>query len=359
MLRPIFTILLLLLVNSQIAQDMIVYYESQPGQSQTDTLYVYFQSLTGQPIDVASVTLSVCYTSGAQLQPTQVQSDFAAQWGTTYEVCTSEAELASYDGIQFANRAKYGITTLNPSGISIPAISTGLGQLMMKLPFSVSGTSYGQYHIENATQNRVNEIGTSQGNNVNFITWNAAQPFPVEWLSFHAEANEAGAVELSWETATELNNDYFEIEKSFDGLLFQSLSRVKGMLQSSRTQSYAYLDNGYMREKMFYRIKQVDLNGAFSYSNVVEVNMSNILEKHFQVSPVPFDDQLTVYARYDLPSDLSLSLFDVTGRLVSSHLWKAGQTEMQISTGQLKPGVYIMKIVDSFGKVENTPIVKK
>lgn len=359
MLRPLFTILLLLAVNSQIAQDMIVYYESQPGQSQTDTLYVYFQSLTGQPIDVSSVTLSFCYTSSAQLQPTHVQSKFASQWGNPYEVCTSAPEFASYEGIQFSNRAKYGITTLNPSGISIPPVGNGLGQLMLKLPFSVSGSAYGQYYVESTVQNPVNEIGNNQGNPIDFVTWNAAYPFPVEWLNFQAKPTEEGHVRLDWQTANELNNNYFEVEKSFDGDLFQSLDRVDGKLNSAETQSYRYLDKGYMRAEIFYRIKQVDINGAFSYSDMVRVRMTNLLDKNFQVSPIPFEDHLTIQAKGIQERDVQLALYDVTGRLLVTKFWQAGQNEMSIPTAQLKPGVYILKIVDSFGKVESTPLVKK
>lgn len=359
MLRPLLTILLLLAVNSQIAQDMIVYYESQPGQNQTDTLYVYFQSLTGQSLDVSSVTMSVCYTGSAQLQPSHVKSEFASLWGTSYELCSSEAELASYEGIQFANRAKYGITTLSPSGVTIPAATSGLGVLMLKLPFNVSGSAYGQYYLESTAQNAVNEIGNNQGNPIDFVTWNAASPFPVEWLNFHAQATDAGHVNLDWQTASELNNNYFEVEKSFDGAFFQSLDRLGGESQSSEVQSYTYVDTGHMRAEMFYRIKQVDINGAFSYSDMIQVNMTHVLNKNFKVSPVPFDDQFTIQATGTQESDNQVSIYDVTGRLIVTHYWEAGQQQMTIPTTQLKSGVYILKIVDSFGKVESTPLVKK
>jgi len=359
MLRPIFTILLLLAVNSQMAQDLIVYYESQPGQSQTDTLYVYFQSLTGQAIDISSVTMSFCYTSSAQLQPTHVSSEFSTQWGGNYEVCTSDAELTSYDGTQFAHRAKYAITTLNPAGITIPAVTNGLGQLMLKLPFSVSGSAYGQYYVESTAQNSVNEIGDNQGNLIDYLTWNATYPFPVEWLSFQAMPTEEGFVQLDWQTASELNNDYFEIEKSFDGDVFQSLDRIKGQRQTSSVQTYGYLDKGYLRSEVYYRIKQVDINGAFSYSDVVKVNLTVFQTSKLQISPVPFDDFLIVRTLDPQAKDALVTLYDVTGRLILSESWAAGNVEINIPTGQLKSGMYILKVVDSFGKVESTPIVKK
>ncbi len=359
MRRPILFLLLLLAVNSQFAQNLIVYYESQAGQNQTDTLYVYFYNMTSQPLDVTSTTLSFCYTSGAQLQPTAISSEFASAWGTSYELCLAEAEFSSYEGTLFSQRAKYGITTLNPQGITIPTGQTGLGQLMLKIPFSVSGSAYGQYYVEITSQNQVNEIGDQQGDPISFVSWNAAFPFPVEWLSFRAEPTEEGFVALNWQTASEQNSNFFEVEKSFDGEIFQSLERIDAQGNSQEMHSYSYLDKGYMKAEMFYRIKQVDINGAFTHSDVLQLNFSDVQGKKYRISPIPFNDFVSVESLASLEQDAQLILTDLTGRVILKKSWKAGQNKFTIPTAQLNAGVYIVQIVDSFGNVESTPIVKK
>jgi hypothetical protein len=119
------------------------------------------------------------------------------------------------------------------------------------------------------------------------------------------------------------------------------------------------LDKGYLRSEVYYRIKQVDINGAFSYSDVVKVNLTVFQTSKLQISPVPFDDFLIVRTLDPQAKDALVTLYDVTGRLILSESWAAGNVEINIPTGQLKSGMYILKVVDSFGKVESTPIVKK
>ncbi|MEL7428128.1 MAG: hypothetical protein AAFN81_34430, partial [Bacteroidota bacterium] len=105
----------------------------------------------------------------------------------------------------------------------------------------------------------------------------SSSPFPVEWLYFNAEAVSSSAAELSWATATESNNDFFQIEKSVDGELFEIIARVQAVGNSTTTQEYDYLDKDFVANKVFYRLKQVDVDGKFTYAEVVEVNFDPAL----------------------------------------------------------------------------------
>lgn len=90
---------------------------------------------------------------------------------------------------------------------------------------------------------------------------------PVRWLSFELHPVEAG-IELHWETGSESNNDYFEIQRSQDGHSFAPIARVKGAGNSASKQSYQWLDTAPERGINFYRLKQVDFDGKYDFSSL-------------------------------------------------------------------------------------------
>jgi len=107
---------------------------------------------------------------------------------------------------------------------------------------------------------------------------------PIELVSFNAIAV-GNAVQLTWHTATELNNDYFTIERSADGETFTGVQTIEGAGNSSQSRNYETMDLNPISGTSYYRLKQTDYNGAYSYSDVasVVVNKSDL----FSISPNP------------------------------------------------------------------------
>jgi hypothetical protein len=103
------------------------------------------------------------------------------------------------------------------------------------------------------------------------ITVYSTSTLPIELLEFTATVSE-NAVLTNWVTATEENNDYFEIERASEDLLFASVGRVDGSGNSSMLLSYAFVDVNPLSGVSYYRLKQVDFNGMYSYSQIVVVN---------------------------------------------------------------------------------------
>lgn len=98
------------------------------------------------------------------------------------------------------------------------------------------------------------------------------QKLPVELLSFEASQNNDASIQLDWLTASEVNNDYFSIEVSFDGFVFSLVDEINGAGSSSVVNSYRYTDfDSYDFPVVYYRLKQTDYNGAYSYSSVITV----------------------------------------------------------------------------------------
>jgi len=96
-------------------------------------------------------------------------------------------------------------------------------------------------------------------------------PLPVELVNFNVDCKENGNL-ISWETVSELNNDYFEVEKSIDGLDFRSLDIIQGAGNSNQLNYYETRDIEKNSETVYYRIRQVDIDGSENYSDIISSN---------------------------------------------------------------------------------------
>lgn len=133
-----------------------------------------------------------------------------------------------------------------------------------------------------------NPAGTPTGTNNAGIIANGATPLPVEFLSFEVKPNSVGKANLLWKTATEKNSNFFEVQKSFDGLSFDSLGFVYGSGTSSQQQHYSFID--YLvtaNTEQYYRLRQVDFDGTYKYSPLVYFKSNSILESDFSIAPNP------------------------------------------------------------------------
>ncbi|MEM6804577.1 MAG: T9SS type A sorting domain-containing protein [Bacteroidota bacterium] len=114
----------------------------------------------------------------------------------------------------------------------------------------------------------------------------SAIPFPVSLLSFEAFPQNDFVV-LQWVTESELNNDFFTIERSQDADLFEALERVAGAGTTNEMQMYESMDLEPLNGNSFYRLKSTDFDGAFTYSQIVEVNVEKSLDWSFIIYPNP------------------------------------------------------------------------
>ena len=114
---------------------------------------------------------------------------------------------------------------------------------------------------------------TARIDNVSISVFTTA-PLPVELVAFDAELV-GDKVDLTWTTASEINNDYFEIQKSQDGFVFQTVARVQGNGNSVNMIDYQYEDGLEASGKYYYRLKQVDFDGTYAYSETVYIDYVN------------------------------------------------------------------------------------
>ena len=116
---------------------------------------------------------------------------------------------------------------------------------------------------------------------------------PIELLTFDAKLN-GKVVDLFWSTASEINNDYFTIERSKNGIAFEKVIDVDGAGNSLSVLHYATVDKAPFEGISYYRLKQTDFNGQSKYSNMVSVSFNAI---NVKIYPVPFTDELTIEIR--------------------------------------------------------------
>lgn len=167
---------------------------------------------------------------------------------------------------------------------------------------------------------------------------------PVEFLSFEARP-QGTEVLLNWATASELNNDRFIVERAGKNGAFESVLEVPSQGNSQAVQFYQAVDTRPFQGKNTYRIKQIDLDGSFSYSAVVEVNLAH---RPLQLYPNPVRKGASVKVAVALEASMPLSfdVYDMTGRLVN-RIRKDGQTGphvYELDVDQLGSGTYLLLI---------------
>jgi len=184
---------------------------------------------------------------------------------------------------------------------------------------------------------------------------------PVELISFTARFVE-GVLELNWMTTTETNNQGFEIQSSTGGE-FETIAFVEGHGTTTEPQAYSFTDTNLSEGKYSYRLKQVDFDGSFTYSQVIEVEVEG--PKVFALSqnyPNPFNPSTMIAFKLAVDSKVSLKVFDVLGQEVASLLngnLAAGSHQVNFDASSLNSGVYMYRIEASGIDGTNFVDVKK
>lgn len=167
---------------------------------------------------------------------------------------------------------------------------------------------------------------------------------PVELLDFRAEPTEAGPVKLTWQTATELNNDYFAVERSADAQVFEELFRVEGAGTTTELQNYEVLDEVPLSGNNYYRLRQVDTDGTIEYSDIRLVNLDAGALTSVQVYPNPTSASLTISTVQSFAENGFINLLDSAGRIVLSQLPSDSAGAQLLDVRTLTRGLYFLQV---------------
>lgn len=167
---------------------------------------------------------------------------------------------------------------------------------------------------------------------------------PVTWLYFNGK-NEGTDNILNWATATEQNSNRFEIERSLTGNNFSKIGSMAAAGNSATARSYNYTDKNIDRlssSVFYYRLKQIDNNNQFSYSNIVRLNYNKSVVEKTIVYPNPTSGQVMITLGSEKLIGTWLSVYDEAGKLVSKVKIKAQNQPVDLS--QFVNGIYLIKL---------------
>jgi hypothetical protein len=174
-------------------------------------------------------------------------------------------------------------------------------------------------------------------------------PLPIELVDFNAKCK-TEKVDITWQTSSELNNDFFTIEKSINGVDFSILATINGAGNSNQLLNYKWTDNTPSNNENYYRLKQTDYDGKFEYSNIIQVDCNNANENQLEVSiyPNPALNEININAQ--VKGTVQIEIYSSLGILVSK-IEMDGESSNQsqffkINVEALNKGIYYLRISD-------------
>lgn len=184
--------------------------------------------------------------------------------------------------------------------------------------------------------------------NFTFSSALGVNPLPVELLSFTGTPVMNGN-QLDWTTATETNNDYFNLERSNNGIEFTQIATIDGNGNSNSIKNYKFLDSNPSNGFNYYRLKQTDYNGYYFYSNIISIENAN--SATVLVYPNPSKDIVTI----DISENFeSLRIYNMLGEVVYENV--SSQTKFQFNP--IADGIYVIKGITTEGKEITTRFIK-
>lgn len=165
--------------------------------------------------------------------------------------------------------------------------------------------------------------------------------------------------ELHWVTASEKNNDYFQLEATVDGQNFETVGRIKGAGNSSKKLEYYFLDRNPLASTTYYRLKQVDFDGETTYHQIIPVTRPT--NNQVLLFPNPVNNELTVDINVDVAGNYTISFVSAVGNVVEQNMnLNKGYNRIHLNTTDLAKGFYLLKITDENGSMlHTTKLVKE
>lgn len=181
---------------------------------------------------------------------------------------------------------------------------------------------------------------------------------PVELISFEAKYENHHAL-ITWETASEKNNDYFTIERSSDAKNFEAIGKVEGAGNSSSANDYSYKDYRIPKGVSYYRLMQTDFDGKFEYFKIVKVEATENNNNHeegvkvISIGPNPFKEFFSAEIEPYQSGNLEMQIMALNGRIVHRELIETsgGTTVYRFYDNKnLQPGIYFFRVMQD-GKI--------
>ena len=175
-------------------------------------------------------------------------------------------------------------------------------------------------------------------------------PLPVELINFIAHVQD-NWVNLKWQTASEINNDYFTIEKSQNGVVWEQTKKINGAGNSSSQLSYSTVDRQPFLGVSYYRLKQTDFDGQFEYSQIRSINIELSDNSQIEIYPNPTNNKITVMGNQNELEDIII--YNTLGQDVTllTQQIENNKIKVVIDLTKLSSGIYYIKTKTTANKL--------
>jgi len=185
---------------------------------------------------------------------------------------------------------------------------------------------------------------------------------PVELSSFSASIYR-NSVKLNWRTETEVNNYGFDVERKTNISNWESINFVNGNGNSNSPKDYSYTDESVNNGKYFYRLKQIDNDGAFSYSKLVEADFNSIMEFSLtQNYPNPFNPTTTFNVTLPISGNVKITIYNLLGQEVktlANEFKESGVYTFNFDAKDLNSGIYLYKLeANGYSQTRKMTLIK-
>jgi len=215
-------------------------------------------------------------------------------------------------------------TDITPAGV------TGVTEIFTNASSTVDGVQFAQFSTSNLT-----------GGGLAFTVGNNSVVLPVEFLFFQARRYSELKSLIEWATASEINSDYFEVQRSSDQQSWESIAEVKAAGSSNDRLNYSLIDENALDGMNYYRIVQFDFDGSFVQTQVETVIFD--AKSVWSVYPNPAKDQLTISTSSDESID-QIDVYSSQGTLLKSFAENTSEGRVEINIGDFANGSYLIRV---------------
>lgn len=227
------------------------------------------------------------------------------------------------------------------------------------ITFDFSTTSGAKSTILAAIGNQANWTGRNNPRYTASISSFSVTVFPVE-LSHFSVSLQGGNAILDWTTDTEINNDYFQIERAGSDLSFLPIGQISGAGNSSNRLDYQFIDENPLEGSNFYRLRQVDFNGAFEIFQTVEISFEADGMLTFSSQYFPREDQLRISISNPENTAYNMEILSLNGQQLFFQAGTPGlaSENLQISLSHLSAGMYLIRLNSTNGMLQYRKFMK-
>ncbi|MFK7948070.1 MAG: T9SS type A sorting domain-containing protein [Saprospiraceae bacterium] len=304
-------------------------------------------------------------TSGTTPSSSDFLTDmvFGLKWSDTYNVDLGNITNIGYNIIKSGTRQTSGsyhfqAFAANATPFNFPTSWTmNVWTEIMSISNTQNSTGTGDFEICEVGFNVTTEpnIGVNLMDYTPIINGSAMNvALPVEWLDFYIlRIEDDTQLELNWITASEKNNDYFEVQKSENGINWEKIGQVTSKGESTSITNYKFIDTA-PYAKNYYRLKQVDLDDKFEYSKVLIIEFESIVNiTKSNIYPIPTSDILNIELQ-EVSENTIIQIFDIQGNKIRTVTNSPNFNKLSINVSSWNKGFYVLRIQN-----KNTVIIKQ